>query len=304
MFPGTRLLVAIVMLAAAMPAEAQAQVWKQVYPLHDHQTFVVSEGGVEVTITPPPTYPEDAEVSDEEFEATYADAKITVQFPGLPLYEVPKDQYRSSPYGISVGIARMASSDAVPTVLLGGYSGGAHCCATLQAVSLVDGQPVSTIVPMKDGDPVDAYPEDIDGDGTRDFAWIDNSLLYAFTSYAGSLPAPRIYNLRRGELVDVTREPGFGAMIREFAAEALAACRTEESENAGPCAAYAYAMALQGKAEDGIRTAVSLAGEPSWYPIDCTVEWVDDRCPEGKLRTFTGYEDALRWIMREHGYLP
>jgi hypothetical protein len=155
-----------------------------------------------------------------------------------------------------------------------------------------------------DGEPGGAFPEDIDGDGTRELEWIDNSLLYAFTSYAGSLPVPRIYNLRRGEFVDVTREPGFGPRIRDFAAEALAACRSAESENAGPCAAYAHAMALQGKAEEGIRTAVELAGEPSWYPIACTVEWTGDQCPEGKLRTFADFEEALRWIMREHGYLP
>ena len=64
------------------------------------------------------------------------------------------------------------------------------------------------------------------------------------------------------------------------------------------------AVAIQGKAEEGIRTAVGLAREPVWYPIDCTVEWVDDQCPDGKLREFAGFEDALRWIMRENGYLP
>lgn len=289
-------------LAGAVPA--QAQVWEQVFPLQRMQGFTIEGEGVTVKVTPPPPYPDDREVSDEEHAATYADAKITVQFPGLPIYEAPKDEYRSSPYGISVGIGRMAPDDVSPTVLIGGYSGGMHCCATLQAISLVDGSPVSTLLPMKDGEPVDAFPADIDGDGTRDFEWIDQSLLYAFASYAGSSPVPRIYNLRRAELVDVSREPQFAPLFRTFAAKALAACREEDSESAGPCAAYAYAMAVQGQAEEGIRTAVALAEEPLWYPHDCLAEYVDDRCPEGKERTFAGFEDALRWMMREHGYLP
>jgi len=295
---------AVAVLAAGCAAPAATATWRQVYPLQDMQSFTIAGDGVSVVVAPPPPYPNDHEVSDEEFATTYADAKITAAFPGLPTYAVPRDEYRSSPYGISVGIARMAPDDPAPTVLIGGYSGGAHCCATLQAISLVDGRPVSTILPMKDGEPLTEFPTDLDGDGIRDFEWIDNSLLYAFTSYAGSLPVPRIYNLRRGELVDVSHEARYAPRFREFAAEALAACRSEKSENAGPCAAYAYAMAIQGKAEEGIRTAVTLAEEPSWYPIDCLVDWVDDQCPEGKQRTFAGYEDALRWIMREHGYLP
>jgi hypothetical protein len=293
-------------LAAALAgaAPAQAQVWEQVFPLQRMQTFTIEGDGVSVTVTPPPPYADDAEISDEEFEATYADAKITVQFPGLPVYEVPKVEYRSSPYGISVGIGRMAPDDAAPTVLIGGYSGGMHCCATLQAISLVDGAPVSALLPMKDGEPVDAFPADIDGDGARDFDWIDQSLLYAFTSYAGSWPVPRIYNLLRGQPVDVSREPRYAAKFREFAANVLAECRVDDSESAGPCAAYAYAMALQGRAEEGIRTAVDLAEAPPWFPHDCLAEYVDDQCPEGQERSFAGFEEALRWMMRKHGHLP
>jgi hypothetical protein len=110
--------------------------------------------------------------------------------------------------------------------------------------------------------------------------------------------------VRHGELVDVTREPGFARLVADFTQETLAECRAKDSENPGPCAAHAYAMALQGKAEDGIRTAVRYAGEPSWYPTDCLVEYGEnDLCPEGKERQFADYEEALRWIMRKNGYL-
>src|SRR5690606_22399010 len=124
-------------------------------------------------------------------------------------------------YGISVGIGRMGPDDPAATVLIAGYSGGAHCCATLQAVSLVDGGPVSAILPMKDGAPLDRLPQDLDGDGVRDFRWIDNSLLYAFSSYAASWPVPRIYNLRAGTVADVSREPRFAPIYHKFARQAL-----------------------------------------------------------------------------------
>jgi hypothetical protein len=292
-------------LATTTSTPAVAETWREVFPLQAQKTFTIEAEGVTVTVTPAPPYDDEAEDTGDSFRDSYEDATIEVRFPGLPVFHVPKDEYRSSPYGIRVGIGRLAASDPAPTVLLAGYSGGAHCCATTQLVGLVDGRPVATSLPMKDGEPLDAFPRDIDGDGVRDFEWIDGSLLYAFTSYAGSWPVPRIYNVRQGKLVDVTREPGFARPVREFAQEALAECRKAESENAGPCAAYAYGMALQRRAEEGIRVAVAQAGEPSWWPIDCLVEYDEnDLCPEGKEREFANFEEALRWIMRKNGYLP
>lgn len=295
-------LLAALAAALACAAPAHARIWKEVFPLQDQKTFTISSEGVTVTVTPP-VYDDEAEDAQDSFRASYEDATIDVQFPGLPSFRVPTDEYRSSPYGISVGIGRLGRGDTAPTVLIAGYSGGAHCCATLQAVSLVDGQPISAILPMKDGDPLDGFPKDIDGDGVRDFRWIDNSLLYAFSSYAASWPVPRIYNLQGGAVADVSRQPGFAAIYRKFASEALAECRERHVESAAPCAAYAYAMAVQGRAEDGIRTAVSLAPEPVWYPSDCLVAYVDDECPGDQWRKFAGFEDALRWIMRKNGYL-
>jgi hypothetical protein len=291
-------------LAVAGTVPAAAETWQEVYPLQDQKTFTVTGEGITVSVTPAPPYDDEAEDAGDEFGESYEDATIVVRFPGLPPFQVPRDEYRSSPYGIGVGIGRLAPDDPAPAVLLAGYSGGAHCCATTQLVSVVDGKPVAVSLPIKDGEPIHEFPRDIDGDGTRDFEWIDGSLLYAFTSYAGSWPVPRIYNVRGGELVDVTREPGFAATLRDFAKESLEACRTADFERAGPCAAYAYTRALQGEAEDGISTAVRYAGEPSWYPTDCTVEYDQNyECPEGKERTFANFEDALRWIMRENGYL-
>ncbi len=296
-----RLLIAVP-AALGLAAPAQARTWKQVYPLQEQKTFTIASEGVTVTVTPAPQFDDTAD-AEESFRDSYEDATIEVVFPGLPSFHVPMDKYRPSPYGISIGIGRISTGDAAPTVLIAGYSGGAHCCATLQAVSLVDGVPVATILPMKDGEPVDRFPRDIDRDGTIDIQWADDSLRYSFSSGAASWSVPRIYNLERGQPVDVSREPGFARIYRELAKDTLKECRSDEGERNGACAAYAYVRAIQGDPEDGIRTAVSLATDSDWYPYDCTVDYVDDMCPAGKERQFTGFEDALRWIMRRNGYL-
>jgi hypothetical protein len=299
------LLAALALSACAAAKPDPPPAWQQVFPLHKQKSTTLTYQGVTVVVTPAPPYPDDREVSDEEFRASYEDATVVVTFPGQPPYKVPKDEGRSSPYGISVGIGRMAPGDPAPTVLLAGYSGGMHCCATLQVVSLVDGKPTSVILPRMDGEPVDAFPKDLDRDGERDIAWKDDSLMYAFASHAESWQIPRIYHIRAGKPVDVSRQPGFAKVFRDFADETLKWCRKREPGRNGSCAAYAYAMAVLGKPEDGIRTAVSLAEKSDWVPEDCLVSRdKDDLCPEGKARQFTGFEDALRWSMRQNGYLP
>ena len=287
-------LAGVVLMIVAGATPAAAETWRTATasdifaPRPKPVTF--ADEGVTVTIAPEPP---DAE----------SDVAIVVQFPGIAPYRVPTDEYRESIYGLSVGIGRLAPSDPAPTVLIGGYSGGAHCCATLQAVSLVEGQPVSTVLPRKDGAPVGGFPDDIDGDEVRDIRWQDDSLLYAFTSYAASWPVLRIYNLRGGELVDVSRRPGFASLYRDHARETLAECRAKQGgENAGACAAYAYAMAIQGNPEEGIRTATELATRPGWSPSRCAAEFDAELCAE--RREYQGFETALRQMMRENGYLP
>lgn len=299
-------LLAALAAALAWAAPAQARTWQQVFPLQEQRTFTVASEGVTVTVAPTPPHDDEAEETDESLGESFGeeDATITVHFPGVPPFRVPADEHRSTIYGISVGIGRMAPGDAAPTVLLGGYSGGAHCCDTLQLVSLVDGEPTAVTLPMTDGEPDDAFPTDLDGDGERDIRREDDSLLYTFTGYAGSWPVPRYYNVRAGQPVDVSKAPGFARYYRRFARKALRECRAGGVENAGACAAYAHAMAQQGQAEEGIRAAVSLAREPVWYPLDCLVDEVDGECPGEQWRQFAGFEDALRWIMRKNGYLP
>jgi hypothetical protein len=284
------MVIAAIICVVASPA--QSTTWQEFHPDSHPKTFTVRQDDVRVRLVMPWSG------SDE------ADAKITVAFGKAKPVALGRDSMRIADYGIGVGIVKLNPRDTRPTVLISGFSGGAHCCATLQVVSLVNGKPVIAKLHPRDGDIVHELPTDIDGDGTLDIRWADDSLLYEFASHAGSRSVPRIINIRNGRAIDVSREPRFAKIYRDFAQKTLKGCRNHaDIDRNGSCAAYAYGMAVLGKPEEGIRLATALAGASDWLPKRCTVRTANGICPKGKERTFSGFESALRWIMEEHGYL-
>jgi len=263
---------AIAAIIGLIANAAHAETWQEIRPVSHPKTFTIRQDGVTVTVAMPWSG------SDE------ADAEITVVFGKAKPVALGRDSRRVADFGIGVGIVKLNPRDAHPTVLISGFSGGAHCCATLQLVSLVNGKPVIAKLHPRDGDIVHELPADIDGDGTLDIRWGDDSLLYYFTSYAASISVPRIINIRRGHTVDVSREPRFSSVYRKFTAMTLKDCRTGASDTAGMCAGYAYGMAILGKPEEGIRTAAAYA-----------------KGVDGKR--MAGFESNLRKLMRDNGYL-
>lgn len=243
---------------------------------------------------------------DETGETAQVDAVgITVTLPGQAPFALPYDEWRNEAYGEWVTILRLSKENAAPVAIVEGYSGGAHCCATFQMVALVDGKPKALTLPPIDGEPSASRPRDIDGDGVVDFLRQDDSFRYAFASGAGSWSPPAIWNLRSGEMVDVSAEPRFSRLWRDYAARTLKACRSDKYERNGACAAHAAAMARLGRAEDGIAAASRLAATESFFlPEGCKVDYVEDVCPAGQEITFAAFEPALRWFLRENGYAP
>ena len=53
----------------------------------------------------------------------------------------------------------------------------------------------------------------------------------------------------------------------------------------------------------GITEAVRFAPKADWLPEPCTVDYVNDECPEGKALVFSGFEEGLRWLLSQQGYL-
>ncbi|WP_146141256.1 hypothetical protein [Stenomitos frigidus] len=93
--------------------------------------------------------------------------------------------------------------DRTAEVIVSSFSGGAHCCTNLKIYMWRGDQFIETDTGFLDG--IGGSFQDIDHDGKQEFLTVDNAFLYAFSSYAGSVPPDRIYALRQGRLQDVTR---------------------------------------------------------------------------------------------------
>jgi len=292
----SRLCLSMALMVTALSATpARAQVWRKIEQPFTRDVSLVKGEGATVRIE----RHWQGEGDDRQPVLT-----IVVEAPGLAAYTIPADEGRKDSYGLRIGIGKLALGDARPSVIVEGYTGGAHCCTTFQLVMLGEGPPKTLTLDWVDGDFDTHFPRDLDGYGIADIQRTDDNFLYAFASYAASWNLPAIYNLRRGALVDVTAAPRYAPLFRDFAARTLAHCRKpDELGRNGACAAYAGAMARLGQGEAGIRTAVANAEQSDWYPDDCTVALVDDACPEGKERQFASFEDALRWFLKEHGYI-
>ena len=292
----TLLRLAVLALATLVLAQpASARTWRTVNPLAEQKAATVRAEGVMVRFEPQSHM---ETVDGEEFEI--GTVRATVTFPGAAPFEVAVDDAVVPTHGLWVGVGKLGRRDADPVVILTGYSGGMHCCVTFQLVTRHQGEPRVLSLPMMDGDPDTGFPRDIDGDGMADIRRADDSFLYAFTSYAGSWAPPRLWNLRQGALVDVSTEARFAKFWQREAKKVGKYCRKGQ---VGACAAYAAAMARLGQAELGIAEAIRNAPKADWLPEPCTVDYVNDECPEGKVIVFDGFEPALRWMLREQGYL-
>ena len=268
-YPPVWLALAGVLLAP--PTHAQA--WREVMALGKLEPTVLRDNGVEAQI-------DSVTVTSGGEETT--SARVTVKFPDQEPIDLPPDPLLNDAYPLSVGVGALGPGPANPAVIVEGYSGGAHCCATFQMAVMIDGAILILGLPAMDGSPGTGFPADIDGDGMADIRRTDDAFLYSFSSYAASVAVPTIWNLREGKLIDVSAEPRFAPVYRELADSALAACADKEaSERNGACAAYAAARARLGQAEDGIAVAVRDAA-PS------------DAAP---------FEPALRRLLKDRGYL-
>ena len=273
---------------------------RQVSTLEHQRSISLKAEGASVVLTPIKRLWTDADTGEtEEIDAV----GITVTLPGQAQFDLPFDEWRNEVYGEWVTIMRLSKRDASPVAIIEGYSGGAHCCATFQMVAVIDGKPVAVSLPPIDGEPARRLPRDLDGDGTIDFLRQDDAFRYAFASGAGSWSPPAIWNLRGAAMVDVSSEPRFAKLWRDYAGRALKACRSDKYERNGACAAHAAAMARLGKAEEGIVAASRLATPDRFFlPEGCKIDLVDDACPAGQEVAFAAFEPALRWFLAVNGY--
>jgi hypothetical protein len=251
---------------------------------------------------------ESAEVTLQPIAAGEGTIEVSasIRVPGYrPI--VVSEGFASSAYSTRwIGIGRLSPSDPAPAVLLAGFTGGAHCCATLKAIVPYAGGLRVLEFQGIDGPPEESFPRDIDGDGTVEILRQDDSFRYQFASGAGSFSPPVIYNISEGAIVDVSTRPSLRRVWEAFAEETRARCADQaDDDRNGACAAFVAASARLGRFNEALFEAESHArrGGGIELPPGCNVQLVDGICPGGAERRFADFSTALRWFLTAHDYI-
>lgn len=200
-----------------------------------------------------------------------------------------------------IGVGKIDPASPASQVLFTTFSGGAHCCAGVQLVELLNGAWKTTEIGAEDGDRLAEFPKDLDGDGQREVQLTDDSFLYAFASYAESRAPPLIVTVKAGQTKDVSAEPRFRPVFQAYLATVEPECRAHSN---GACPAYAAAAARLGKLDEAWPVVLqSYDATADWMlPTACQVDDANTACPEESQVAFDTYPEALRWFLGHTGY--
>jgi hypothetical protein len=183
------------------------------------------------------------------------------------------------------------------------FSGGAHCCTTLDLATLsggrwrtyeltFDGGPAKEIVDTEGGAP----PVLLVGDSNFD---------YAFASHAGSYLLERAYAVRGGRLFDVSGEARLAAQRRDAMSATLGGCSAKSGDRNGACAAYVAAASLLGQHAAAWRRMLTLYDrEAVIWPNGCRVAPGPGGCPKDQVLDFKSFPAAINWFLWRYGYAP
>jgi hypothetical protein len=190
-------------------------------------------------------------------------------------------------------------------VMFQSYTGGAHCCASIQLILPEDGQLRVIPVGTWDGD-FRNLPPDIDGDGAPDFIVPDNRFLYAFASYAASRAPPQIWNIVGRRAVDVSAAPRYRPLFLRAMNQERGDCLAGGPQSNSPCAAYVAAAARVGQFDRAWREMLGAYERTPAFPppAGCRIAAPFGNCPQGQEVAFPDYPRALRHFLTTTGYLP
>jgi hypothetical protein len=149
-----------------------------------------------------------------------------------------------------------------PTVLLGLFTGGAHCCTVLRAYPLTS-HGSGAAVDQQIGNP----GVDVRGHGNRTIVvTADDAFNYEFNAYAFSGVPIKVLEFRKGEFADTTRH--YRTLIRTDADQWWKSFEADPSEGLGSLAAWAADQCLLHKGAgawatiDRLLAEGKLAGSP------------------------------------------
>jgi len=202
----------------------------------------------------------------------------------------------------SLGVGRIDPDSPRPQLLVTSYTGGAHCCVHIQILDFIDNCWRIVDVGTFDGEPFSVFPKDIDGDRITDIQHWDDRFAYAFGCYAGSWMPPRVFNLRGGEVHDVSSAPRYRLLYVKDYREAKKRCLKHQNAACAGLVADGYRL---GRAN--VAWAVAMANvdhNDSWDPPGCKVKPLKGRCPENQEFHTDEYRQALLQFLINNGIAP
>jgi hypothetical protein len=192
-----------------------------------------------------------------------------------------------------------------PVLMLQSFSGGAHCCNSVQVAGLSGGKLKAVNLGAWDGDQIE-LPKDVSGDGFADYVFYDNSFLYAFAPYAYSYAPPKILNVRNGRAINVSSSRAFRRFFEKTIRETEGLCDPSQDSftRNGACPAFVAAAARLGKIDQAwSRMVASYDASADWQlPTGCRIK-TRDSCPENLQIQFQSYPDALLSFLKDNGYV-
>lgn len=193
-----------------------------------------------------------------------------------------------------------------PEVLLSSFTGGAHCCNDTRVLtSDRDGRGWKQVsLGPFDGGEVPAT--DPLGNGTYLVEGVDNRFLYQFSSYAGSAPPPRLWQLQGFRFLDVTHQPQYVPLHRRRLEQMAPWFRqvTADQEVNGFLAGYVATAALVGEFPAAWQQLLSRYDRRSdWGLRSCAAGYDDQgRCRAPEL-VYPDFPSALSAFLVQTGYL-
>jgi hypothetical protein len=181
------------------------------------------------------------------------------------------------------------------------YSGGAHCCTSVVLLEKGKAGWRETDLGSWDGEPLSAFPKDIDGDGTPDLVFNDQRFAYTFSPYAMSFMPPRVFNVIGGRSVEVSGEPRYRKLFEDQLDAAKNGCL---SHNNGACAGYVAIASRLGQRDDAWQIMLQSYDQSTGWslPSACRTIEVNGVCPKDEGITFKSYPAALAWFLVDAGY--
>lgn len=150
------------------------------------------------------------------FSGSYPDfsrQRLKISVKGRVVYDEPVSSrfcgHRCAPLSSvdrrdSVRVAELEGAGS-PSVVLGLYTGGAHCCTVLQVLYRPPGGSKFVLAERELGDPI-ARIEDLSGTGRDELLTANDAFAYTFTDYAASGLPLQILSFSKGRFHVVTRQ--------------------------------------------------------------------------------------------------